>query len=297
LDYYGQLDAPPELTNVVAIALGGIHALALTRDSTVIGWGDGDDGQTNVPVSLTNAVAIAAGGFHSLALTSDGLVVGWGDNYFGQTNARPGRFSAVAAGDFHSMALATNGTVVAWGDDGNGQCDTPPDLTNVIAIAAGPTYSLAIQRGGTLTGWGDDYAYPPPPPGLSNVVSAAAGSLHILALKSDGSVTAWGRDSMGETLVPSGLRNVISVAVGGSEGSGPISFALVGEPELTISQSSSNALTVSWPSWVTGAVLEQSSNLTDGAWSTVTNVPLVGDGQFSVLLTNTIGSSFFRLRQ
>ena len=29
---------------------------------------------------LTNVVAIAAGGLHSLALKADGTVVGWGDN-------------------------------------------------------------------------------------------------------------------------------------------------------------------------------------------------------------------------
>ena len=37
-------------------------------------------GQTNVPASATNVVAIAAGGWHSLALKANGTIVAWGDN-------------------------------------------------------------------------------------------------------------------------------------------------------------------------------------------------------------------------
>jgi hypothetical protein len=33
-----------------------------------VAWGDNSAGQTNVPANLTNVVAIAAGGYHNLAL-------------------------------------------------------------------------------------------------------------------------------------------------------------------------------------------------------------------------------------
>ena len=46
--------------------------------SEVVAWGDNDSGQTNVPSGLSNVVAIAAGGYHSLALTAEGRVVAWG---------------------------------------------------------------------------------------------------------------------------------------------------------------------------------------------------------------------------
>ena len=42
--------------------------------------------QSTIPVGLSNVVAIAAGGFHSLALEADGTVVAWGNNKYGQTN-------------------------------------------------------------------------------------------------------------------------------------------------------------------------------------------------------------------
>jgi Regulator of chromosome condensation (RCC1) repeat len=67
----GQLDIPAGLNNVIAIAAGEYHSLALKRDGTVVGWGDNDDGQTTSPPGLSNVTAIAAGALHSLALTSD----------------------------------------------------------------------------------------------------------------------------------------------------------------------------------------------------------------------------------
>jgi Regulator of chromosome condensation (RCC1) repeat len=58
------------LTNVVAIAAGAYHGLALKADGTVVGWGDNRDGQIIIPTGLTNAVAIAAGEYTSLFLTA-----------------------------------------------------------------------------------------------------------------------------------------------------------------------------------------------------------------------------------
>lgn len=66
------------LTDVVAIAAGGSHNLALRGDGTVVAWGNNEHGQTDVPPGLTDVVAIDAGDFHSVALKRDGTVVVWG---------------------------------------------------------------------------------------------------------------------------------------------------------------------------------------------------------------------------
>ena len=87
---FGQTNVPPGLSNVVAIAGGGYHSLALQSNGTVVAWGYNSYGQTTVPPGLSNVVAIAAGGWHSLALQSNGTVVAWGDNASGQTNVPPG---------------------------------------------------------------------------------------------------------------------------------------------------------------------------------------------------------------
>src|SRR5205085_7434898 len=81
----GQTNIPAGLSNVLTIAAGYSHNLALKREGTVTAWGDNHNGQTNVPPGVTNVIAIAAGAFHSLALRADGGVAAWGHNGYGQT--------------------------------------------------------------------------------------------------------------------------------------------------------------------------------------------------------------------
>jgi hypothetical protein len=140
------------LSNVVAIAAGGSHNLALTSEGRVVAWGDNGSGQTNVPSGLGNAVAISAGGYQSLALTSEGRVVTWGDDGSGQTNVSSGLSNvvAIAAGYNHSLALTSEGRVVGWGWNSFGQTDVPSGLSNVVAIAAGGSQNLALLRQPTV---------------------------------------------------------------------------------------------------------------------------------------------------
>jgi len=67
------------LRNIVAIAAGGLHSLALTSDGHVYAWGNNFDGQlgngtftqSNVPVlvgTLSDVIAIGSGRFHSFAI-------------------------------------------------------------------------------------------------------------------------------------------------------------------------------------------------------------------------------------
>ncbi|MBI2187137.1 MAG: hypothetical protein HYU37_08415, partial [Acidobacteria bacterium] len=79
------------LTDIVAVAARGHHALALRADGTVWAWGAntygqlGDGTTTDSPtpqqvLGVSGVVAIAAGYEYSLALTADGTVWGWGYN-------------------------------------------------------------------------------------------------------------------------------------------------------------------------------------------------------------------------
>ena len=73
---------------------------------------------TNVPSGLSNVVAMAGGWFHCLAVKSDGSVVAWGNYWNGGLAVVPANLSnvvAVAGGDSHSLALKADGTVAAWG--------------------------------------------------------------------------------------------------------------------------------------------------------------------------------------
>ncbi|MEI8194646.1 MAG: hypothetical protein WCI73_01925 [Phycisphaerae bacterium] len=215
---YGQANVPVGLNNVVAVAAGVLHSLALRADGTVVAWGNNTYGQTTVPAGLNNVVAVAAGQYHSLALRADGTVVAWGDDTYGQTTVPVGLSNAVAVagGGYHSLALRGDGTVVAWGDDGYfGQTSVPPGLSNVVAVAGGDLHSLALRGDGTVVAWGnDDIGQATVPAGLSNVVAVAGGGSASLALLADGTVVAWGDNSYGQTTLPSGLSNVVAVAGG-----------------------------------------------------------------------------------
>jgi hypothetical protein len=214
----GQANVPQGLTNVVKIAAGGYHSLALLQNEMVVAWGLNTYGEANVPAGLSNISAIAAGGYHSLVLMSNGAVRAWGLNNYGQTTV-PANLSnsvAIAAGFYHSAALRRDGTVIAWGNNGLGQTAVPVGLSNVVAVAAGGYHTVVLKRDSTVIAWGlNNYGQTNVPVGLSNVVGISAGLYHSLALRNDGTVIAWGNDAYNQTDVPTGLSNVVAIAGGG----------------------------------------------------------------------------------
>lgn len=235
----GQTNVPPDLTNVVAIAAGSVHSVALKSDGTVRAWGGGHRGETNVPSGLSNVVAVAAAGFYGnnygycLALKDDGTVTGWG-----AVTLPPGlsNMVAVAAGAYWWMMLGSDGTVTAnypFLINGLLPLGSEP-LSNVVAVASGGRHLLALTRSGTIVGWGaNNYGQATGVPSgnlvytngvvtlngsvVSNVVAIAAGSMHSVALKNDGTVVVWGNGTKGQTNGPAGLSEVVTIALGGNE--------------------------------------------------------------------------------
>eukprot|EP01121_Diplochlamys_sp_Union-15-3_P015981 TRINITY_DN5362_c0_g1_i1.p2 TRINITY_DN5362_c0_g1~~TRINITY_DN5362_c0_g1_i1.p2 ORF type:complete len:138 (-),score=25.64 TRINITY_DN5362_c0_g1_i1:846-1259(-) len=124
----------PSLINVVAVACGNVHSMALTGDGDVYTWGASFHGQlghgahvtyreTSIPTklaSLSRVVLIAAGGSHSMAVTSPCELYAWGLGYYGalgngskkdqyapvHVEDLSGYFiTALSLGDNHSMVL------------------------------------------------------------------------------------------------------------------------------------------------------------------------------------------------
>jgi alpha-tubulin suppressor-like RCC1 family protein len=152
----------PTLSNVIAVAAGGNHSLALVQvgptNTSVWAWGSnvfgqlGDQTVTNraaaVQVSdippngafLVGVTKIAAGGSHSLALRSNGSVSSWGYNGFGQLGQRI-RFQNLSTLNrtFPDQVLKVDASTVPPGT---------ASLTNVTDIAAGGSHSLAVVNDG-----------------------------------------------------------------------------------------------------------------------------------------------------
>ena len=83
------------ITDVVSVAAGWGHSLALRRDGTLWGWGSNWEGQLGdgtrtgklAPVQvqdITDVASIAAGDDYSLAVRRDGTFWAWGENWAGQ---------------------------------------------------------------------------------------------------------------------------------------------------------------------------------------------------------------------
>jgi alpha-tubulin suppressor-like RCC1 family protein len=191
-----------------------------------IGTSDSSPHPTPVQVSgLTDVIAVAAGYGHSLALRRDGTVWAWGRNNWGQlgngttTNSNTPvevegtggsgyltDVTAIGAGTSHSLALRRGGTVWAWGYNNEGELgdgtttnsSTPVQvsgLTDVTAIAAGGNHSLALGPDGNVLAWGDNSfgqlgngtttnsSTPVQASGLTDVTAIAGGNAHSLAVK------------------------------------------------------------------------------------------------------------------
>ena len=213
-------DPPAKLDDLVAVAAGLRHRVALQKNGRVTVWGDAyaTNGQIKFPLGLNHVTAIAAGWFHSLALKSNGEVVAWGDNAY-QQSVPPALLKnvvAIAAGERHSLALKADGTVIGWGDNSQGQCSPPTNLNHVVAIAAGGYHSLALKSDGTVVAWGN-LSFRWHEPDWTNIVAIAAGVDHDLLLRSDGTVllwaSPWGWQWMWD-LPPYGLSNVVAIAAG-----------------------------------------------------------------------------------
>jgi alpha-tubulin suppressor-like RCC1 family protein len=208
------------LSNVVRIAAGLTHTLALRRDGTISAWGRHDYSQTpvQVPPGLANAVGVAAGSSLSLALRADGTVLGFstlplpGSNIVEQLRDVVG----LSIQQNHGLALHANGAITEWSAWQTNTLPVPEELGPAVRVAAGEGHALALRPDGTLVAWGaNGNGQTDVPAGLSNVISIAAGPAHSLALRSDGTCVAWGGNGAGQTAVPSGLSNVVDISAGG----------------------------------------------------------------------------------
>ncbi|XP_044515141.1 probable E3 ubiquitin-protein ligase HERC4 isoform X4 [Gracilinanus agilis] len=135
---------------IVQIACGYYHSLALSKGSEVFSWGQNKHGQLGLGFELRSQSApqliksllgipfmqVAAGGAHSFVLTLSGAIFGWGRNKFGQLglndendrfvpnllkSLRSQKIVYICCGEDHTAALTKEGGVFTFGAGGYGQ--------------------------------------------------------------------------------------------------------------------------------------------------------------------------------
>jgi alpha-tubulin suppressor-like RCC1 family protein len=193
--------------NIVQVAAGENHTVALGANGRVWTWGDNRHGQLGsgdtmsraIPQCLgvgialfENIVHVTAGENHTIAVGAYGSVWVWGDNGLGQLGSgeagefQPiaqlmrgvtgfGKIAQVAAGWTHTIVCGVDGNVWGWGGSGRGE------------LGLGGLRFKCIPQ---CVGEGI--------PGFTNIVQVAAGKIHTIALGADGRVWAWGYGGHGQ---------------------------------------------------------------------------------------------------
>jgi len=189
-------------TQIVMVAAGGLHSVALGAEGRVWTWGYGEDGQLGhmdqetrlVPTLLVGeslgacaVVLVVAGGWHTMAVTVEGELWVWGQGHYGQlglgdeanrlapmlveAEAAFGGLQVltVACGYFHSLAVTTDGALWTFGRGQNGALGH--NARNNMLV---PTCIEAQHFG------------------HANIVSVAAGVSHSAAVTDKGGLYSWG---------------------------------------------------------------------------------------------------------
>ncbi|PVH86224.1 RCC1/BLIP-II [Cadophora sp. DSE1049] len=151
----------PLLKNIVSLAAGNNHMLALDNKGNVFAWGTGEQDQlgrrvikrtrsgalTPCRVALSKMKRIACGAYHCFAIDERGLVYAWGSNNFGQTGLvdgigqgdatvlkpsiiealRPYKIREIQGGEHHSIACTEDGELLIWGRCDDGQAGVKLD--------------------------------------------------------------------------------------------------------------------------------------------------------------------------
>ncbi|MDF9875958.1 putative Ig domain-containing protein [Cellulosimicrobium cellulans] len=200
----GEIPAGATITQIVA---GPSHALVLTDDGSVYGWGQNNNGQLGdgtltgapEPVALAQGeipagvslTSISAGPTFTVALGDDGNAYAWGHNlsgYLGDgTQTRRTSPVAVARGEMPAgvtveLIAASHQHVIAWGSDGqlyawgsNQGGTAQPPAGNALTPIAAPMGEI---------------------PAGSDVVSLAADGGRNVVLTADGAYS-WGYNNQG----------------------------------------------------------------------------------------------------
>ncbi|KAF9291717.1 hypothetical protein BGZ88_006771 [Linnemannia elongata] len=200
------------LEDIVDIATGTDHVLALDSTGLIHSWGNGQqmqlgrrivarrmlNGLTPESVGAKNMTKVGAGSYHSFAIDKDGKASAWGLNTYGQCGLDDAKVENIPTvglikalkdehivdiqgGEHHSIALTKDGRLFGFGRSDSHQLGL--GYTELPGTEDSTSHKKAI-RTPTLI------------PGLPPVDAISVGGNHTLALTREGDVYAWGFGEM-----------------------------------------------------------------------------------------------------
>lgn len=181
-------NVPAGLTDIVQIAVGRSHLVALRANGRVVSWGSG--GVTNVPWGLSGVRWVAANNWTSFALKADGTVVAWGQD----AHRYPQNLRGIRLLDAWEASMAVVDEVgrITLGSS-SGSTLTHPGFNDIQSLSIWNGSVLAVRGTGELVGLDmttgglvPDYAE------FRSVASASRawvwGRQELLAIRRDGTV-------------------------------------------------------------------------------------------------------------
>lgn len=177
------------LTDVISIAAGSEHALAVKKDGTVWAWGDnldgqiGDGTQTSLETGsgkmvtdnnralphqvegLSHVVSVWGAWGRSYAIKDDGTLWAWGGIYYKKPDGSTGTYTYPVQLRFQNVSSISTGygdNLLVLEKDGTvwilnqGAIFKIEGLNDITAIAAGGANSYALQKDGTVWVFGSN---------------------------------------------------------------------------------------------------------------------------------------------
>jgi alpha-tubulin suppressor-like RCC1 family protein len=234
----GRVQGAVEREQVMRVACGAAHLIALARSGAVFGVGDGTSGQLGKgdrerrryisALSHLSGVAVrgvACGARHTVFLTVEGTVLTCGANDFGQLGVAT-RFGAAAhyASPTHSL-IEPLIPGAEYGGSPTGTLSQVPSLVNtptpvrslrgraICHVECGANHSIAIADDGSVFVWGSNHFGQLGLPSNDKIVgaptllvavkpdrilAAAGGVRHSLFVTTRGTVRSFGQGSAGQ---------------------------------------------------------------------------------------------------
>ncbi|ADM71870.1 hypothetical protein GMA19_04100 [Paenibacillus polymyxa E681] len=213
------------LKNVVKIAAGGDHFLALDQSGQVWGWGDNSRGQLanfkssfiNEPTLIKdlpmNIVGIAATNQGSFALSKDGTLLYWGGDNEDANIKEPQllkqlkKIKMIKSGDFAISAIDMNGNGWTYNplESKTKQFKIPQKLKDISA-QFDHTVSFVTTTGDVWISAGN--SNPEKVKGLANISEVNSGNDFTIVRTENNKLWSWGSNVNGQLGIDSTLKNV-----------------------------------------------------------------------------------------